>query len=542
MKSNLEVKEWFSIIESSLTVDDIIKSCQSALKAHPESAELWNIYGEIMEELDYSREAELAFQKSVSIEPGNASVWNRLGLLLRKKGLTAKSEIAFLKAVLVDSQFPNLRHDSRSRIDRNTKSQHLHEDSGKDGLSKNNVDQLMSFDTSVWLSVVDEFLQEGEQQRACRILEKAFRLHPSDQLICLKYASMLEEYRRYPEAALILNRLVEFHPDDAEAWHRLALIGFVEGNEEAAVAASRRAVALASANQYKNRLALLLDHQGKTNEAIEILSQALNSDSATLNLLGVMQHKIGRREDARISYEEALRVGGEDSFIHNNLGRLLEDIGDEEGAALAFDKSVELNKSNAVAWNNFGVALRRQEFFLEAETAFRLSISIAPYFKNPWLNLRDLSFTVPAVSATVTTDSRFDEPAPSKWMEFGWNVFDETHHALQLKRLTSQIEQHPENPRTHYQLALCMFDARLYQDAGTLIRKAIALHEWNASYWNLLGNICEELCNPSESIDCYKRAIDCDNDYKAAIFNLKETQVLYNEEEHWHASILEIAS
>ncbi len=541
MKHETEIKNWLSIIGSSLTVDALVRSCRKALTAYPDSAELWNVFGEIMEEIGQSRESELAYQKSVSLEPGNASIWNSLGLLLKRNGRIVEAESAFLKAVLVDPNYRNLRRDRRKIfIDEDSNLDNYSED---DEIKGNRIQQLlMSFDPSVWISVVDEFLESGEQERATRILEKALRTHPNSQSISLKYSALLEQNRQFPEAALVLNRLIEIDPDIAEAWHRLSLLARLDGNVASAISFSRRSVKLNPANPHLRRLALLLDEQGKTLEAMEVLSQASEFDAITLNLLGVIQHKLGQRAEAKISYENALSVGGENSHLLNNLGRLFEDVGDDEGAVWAFDRALELDRHNAVAWNNFGIVLRHQEAFSEAEKAFRISISIAPHFKNPWLNLRDLSFSIPSISTAEISGSRLDEPIPSRWMQLGWNVFDEIYHSLQLKKLTNQAEQQPKNPYALHQLALCMFNAGLNQEAGALLRKAILVHNENPAFWNLLGMICEKLGCISDSIACYEQAIKCDNNCLGAIFNWNEARIGNDEENQANSSLYKIAS
>lgn len=213
----------------------------------------------------------------------------------------------------------------------------------------------------------------------------------------------------------------------------------------------------------------------------------------------------------------------DDSFIHNNIGRLLEDLGEEDDALESFDTAVALDRTNAVAWNNFGVLLRKKGFTKEAEKAFRIAISVAPYCANPWLNLKDLSLAEHLPPRTASQyQRRLPLPVASKWTEAGWNVYDEDHLSKQIVRVTR--EAMPQSVVGLHELALGLFNARHYQDCYQLLAGRIDQHPKDASLWNLMGMTSEKLGDLEQAAACYKKCIACDSSYLSAIYNLQEVQ------------------
>ncbi len=81
--------------------------------------------------------------------------------------------------------------------------------------------------------------------------------------------------------------------------------------------------------------------------------------------------ELGRREEARRTYEAALPLAPRDAALRAELGELLRELGEVEPAILRQREAVELDPAVASYWNSLGMTLGGAERLAEAEQAFR---------------------------------------------------------------------------------------------------------------------------------------------------------------------------
>ncbi len=524
---NVQPTLWILRIQSAEDKATALSECCSALESYPKSADLWNVYGEILDHHAMQEKSLAAFRQAVSLAPENARFWNNLGVSLRKSGHVDEAEGAFMEAISLDSTFPNPQYNLRDVQLTRQRISHPAQiaDRGSTAPCYREFESQMdqSADPQVWLSVADEFLEESQLEKATMVLKKAVRVCPESSSLWLKYVQCLERAGRSKQVDETLEKLVRLHPDNVEAWNWIAIRLLSQNDTENAIYALRKSVALQPANQHCRLLALLLDARGATEEAAAVLCNAvLDSDAPACrwNLLGVLLHKLSRYDKALLAFRQGINMDSNSSSLYNNLGRLLEDMKDNSGAARAFKKAIDLDKSNAIAWNNLGVLLRTMGLNSKAEMALRISISIAPHFTNPWHNLRDLCLSQGVTHEFRCSDNQLQMPLASKWAKAGWSVYDEDHISQQLVNLTREVDLAPDDHVKLHALALSLFDARRFGDSHERLLRAVALEQESAVLWNFLGMVSEKLGNIEDAVYHYRRALQADETYLCAKFNL----------------------
>jgi Tfp pilus assembly protein PilF len=132
---------------------------------------------------------------------------------------------------------------------------------------------------------------------------------------------------------------------------------------------------LAAAASAKEHLASGRAHllSGRINEAISELSTAASLDSKLTeahNLLGVAYDKKGLGDQAKNSYERAVKVEPEDAQTLNNLGFSLYQNGNYRAAVDRLKRAVKLAPTDERILNNLGLALCRLGKFEDAYKNF----------------------------------------------------------------------------------------------------------------------------------------------------------------------------
>ena len=143
-------------------------------------------------------------------------------------------------------------------------------------------------------------------------------------------------------------------------------------------------------NSLHNNLGVVLEKQGKADEAIKHYLEALRINpeyEKAHNNLGNVLEKQGRRDEAIKHYLEAIRINPGFAKAHYNLGVALKDLGHIDEAMKHFSEAVRINPDYEEAHNNLGVVLKKQGRVDEAIKHYSEAIRINPDFMEAHYNL-----------------------------------------------------------------------------------------------------------------------------------------------------------
>lgn len=126
--------------------------------------------------------------------------------------------------------------------------------------------------------------------------------------------------------------------------------------------------------------ATLYYYRGNCELALNEIERALEIDRTAeyLNMKGLIMSELGRYEESKKAFLEAIELEPELSELHNNLGLLYLKMKKVDDAVMSFECSVKKNVGNALAYVNLGKALIEVDRFEEALAAYNRALEIDP--------------------------------------------------------------------------------------------------------------------------------------------------------------------
>ena len=130
-----------------------------------------------------------------------------------------------------------------------------------------------------------------------------------------------------------------------------------------------------------NNLGIVLENQGKLDQAMEYFQKSLEIDSEcveSLTNVGMILRRRGQIDDAIAYQRKALAIRPQYARAHNNLANALSQSGRAEEAIRHYEKALEIDPQLSEVHHNCGVALSRIGRFDEAIMHYRKAIELSP--------------------------------------------------------------------------------------------------------------------------------------------------------------------
>lgn len=106
--------------------------------------------------------------------------------------------------------------------------------------------------------------------------------------------------------------------------------------------------------------------------------------------LGVKLHKLGKLDEAEVSYKKAIELKPNYFQAHNNLGSTLQKIGKLDESEESYNKAIKFKPDFVQAHNNLGLTLQKIGKLDEAEASFKRAIKFRPDIPEIYNNLGNL--------------------------------------------------------------------------------------------------------------------------------------------------------
>mgnify|MGYP002844001588 CR=1 FL=1 len=208
-----------------------------------------------------------------------------------------------------------------------------------------------------------------------------------------------------------------------------------------------------------------------------------------LHLLGLIEYRTGRLEQAADHLVAASMVDGSDPSIHANLAAVLNLCGRGAEAEAASRHVLELRPDNAEAYNNLAVALELQDRIGEAEACGRRAVELDPAHLEAHINLGNLYFRKGDMAG-----------------------------AAELYRRAAEID--PTNPMAPGNLGVVLRRLGDLAGAEDYCRRALALKPDYPEGYNALGNVLMARGDIVGALDAFQGALTHRDGYLEARANL----------------------
>lgn len=330
----------------------------------------------------------------------------------------------------------------------------------------------------------------------------------------------------FPEAQLAYSRILDQIPDHAPTLHFLGVSHSQTGDLAQAERLIRKSIKLQALPEYYGNLAMVLEGQGRHDEAIAATRDAvrLAPDQATPSVaLGDRLFAARRMVEAGDAYRHALQLRPEDADLWFRLGGVLAGLQRGTDAIKAFRRTLVLQPGNVEAGNNLGLLLFGMGRAGEAEETYRRALELQPDYADAHNNLGVLlkeQGRVAEAEAAYRSAIVAKPDFTRAWSNLGLLLDDQTRfeeaEAVHLRALSLE----PDNASMHFNLANIYGKTNRNVEAETAYRRALEL---TPDYPEACGNLAALLYGGGrleEAEFLFRRALALDSQSAAAHYNL----------------------
>ncbi len=254
------------------------------------------------------------------------------------------------------------------------------------------------------------YLSQRRYEEALAAFERIIANQPFHVAAHYNMASTLIALNRQAEAERILKRLdtlaghaaqiahlrrqIDATPNHIETRLELARNYRQLGQTDAALTHYRAALALRPTHlKTLIQLSTLLSEQGKADEALQLCGQGIagNADDVRTSKLyfiqGLVRLNRNQNQQARVDFEQALKLDPSSAEAWNNLANALLAVGETEEAARALKAAVQADSTLVDAHYNLGSLLLQQGQLDQARLAFLAAIAVDSTFARTYYAL-----------------------------------------------------------------------------------------------------------------------------------------------------------
>lgn len=131
-----------------------------------------------------------------------------------------------------------------------------------------------------------------------------------------------------------------------------------------------------ASSKVNEELGKLMMYRRRYQAAIEAFKKIEFPSAMVWNQIGIAYQMMYDYEDAKRSYDEALRLNPHDSIVLGNLATAQEGMGDFTAAEKNYRKSLQLNPTSAMTLKNLGTNLLMQHRYEAGEAAYKQALAI----------------------------------------------------------------------------------------------------------------------------------------------------------------------
>jgi tetratricopeptide (TPR) repeat protein len=239
--------------------------------------------------------------------------------------------------------------------------------------------------------------------------------------------------------------------------------------------------------------------------------------------LGVVLTQLGRTQEAKEHYEQALRIKPDFADAYNNLGTALYQTGQFEEAIKQYQQALQLKPDYADAYNNLGTALRQTGKFEEAIEQYQQALRLTPDYAAAHCNLGNVLLQEGKISDAI---GHYEQALRSKpdYADAHYNLANVLLQEGKISDAIGHYEQalrsKPDYAEAHYNLGCALAGLGKVQEAMGHWEQALRSMPDCAELHYSLGVTLEQAGRVTEARGHYEQALRSKPDYAEAHYRL----------------------
>jgi Flp pilus assembly protein TadD len=295
---------------------------EKALEARPYDVEARQTYGELLWEGGDLDGAEGELEKVIAVQPRSLQARRTLALIYAAKGRTSDLEAELERVAELAPDDVEIRLDLASAYQRTGALD-------KAITAYEEVIKKQPKSAIAWKFVGDCYRRKGEPDKAVTAYQRVMKLSPEDPRPYFLLGAAYEESGQDQKAEAVFQEAQQFRRYLGEAWINLGAIAYRRGDLSKAFWYLSRAVTKVPLRPKAHyNYALVLDAKKDREHALDELKVAGEldpQDAEVRYLAGVILLRLGRLDEAKKEFEEALKRRPEHADAKHNLA-LLKDL------------------------------------------------------------------------------------------------------------------------------------------------------------------------------------------------------------------------
>ncbi|MEJ2613822.1 MAG: tetratricopeptide repeat protein [Ignavibacteriaceae bacterium] len=234
------------------------------------------------------------------------------------------------------------------------------------------------------------------------------------------------------------------------------------------------------------------------------LKEEDENNADVLYFLAVVKSKLGDFVSAIPLFEEVVKIKREHTEAYYNLALCQHNLNKNEEALKNYKKVIELNPFLSEAHNNIAIIYKNMNKFDEAEKAFRMAVKVKPDNYSAMSNLSGLS---------INKDK-------SKEYQEAFELFQRKEFDAAKNIIIGLLRKAPDNLHLLKSLGIINYNLNEFKESIECYKKIIELNENNSEAQYSLGVCYQGLDNNDLALKHYKKAIELNPEYLDAYNNL----------------------
>ena len=226
------------------------------------------------------------------------------------------------------------------------------------------------------------FFKSKDFENAKLVLERLIEINPSNAQIHNNYALALFNLSEFEKALEYLNKAIKVDKKYTEAYYNRGNVFLKLQNSDLALKSFDQAIELRP--DYKialNNKGNLLKDLGKLDEALLSYQKAIKikpTNPEEVNNCGNIYFEMERYDDALNYFSTAIKINPNFYQAHYNLGKVLNKIGNKNKAIECYKNSIQINDKFERSFFNLGSIYLEQKNYSEAKNCFEKVLDIKP--------------------------------------------------------------------------------------------------------------------------------------------------------------------